>query len=158
MSKIVIDAGHGRNTAGKRCLKSLDPNETREWELNARVAKALETYLFGAGHTIMRVDDISGNVDVPLATRVSMANQWNADYYVSIHHNAGINGGTGGGTVVYVYPEVPEDTIKTQEAIYKHAVARAGLKGNRSDGTPTANFYVPKGTLMPASLVKKYHW
>lgn len=30
MSKIVIDAGHGKNTAGKRCLKSLDKNETRE--------------------------------------------------------------------------------------------------------------------------------
>ena len=26
--KIAIDAGHGLNTSGKRCLKSLDPNQT----------------------------------------------------------------------------------------------------------------------------------
>ena len=96
MSKIVIDAGHGRNTAGKRCQKSLDINETREWTLNDRVAEALAAYLLSAGHQILRVDDTSGNTDVSLATRVDMANEWNADYYVSIHHNAGINGGTGG--------------------------------------------------------------
>ena len=29
-SKIAIDAGHGRYTAGNRCLKSIDTNETRE--------------------------------------------------------------------------------------------------------------------------------
>ena len=38
MAKIAIDAGHGLYTEGKRCLKSLDPNETREWQLNERVA------------------------------------------------------------------------------------------------------------------------
>ena len=62
MSKIVIDAGHGRYKAGKRCLKSLDPEETREWVLNARVAEALEIYLLGAGHETLRVDDTSGEL------------------------------------------------------------------------------------------------
>ena len=74
LSKIVIDAGHGRNTAGKRCLKNLDSNETREWVLNARVADALQTYLLSAGHEALRVDDVSGKKDVPLATRVKAAN------------------------------------------------------------------------------------
>ena len=101
MSKIVIDAGHGKNTAGKRCLKSLDPNEIWEWVLNDRVANALETYLLSAGHTTLRVDDTSGNTDVSLDTRVKMANEWKADYYASIHHNAGMNGGAGGGTSCY---------------------------------------------------------
>lgn len=49
MAKIVIDAGHGRNTAGKRCPKSLDPNETREWVLNARVAEAVADLKLRAG-------------------------------------------------------------------------------------------------------------
>ena len=154
MSKIVIDAGHGKNTSGKRCLKSLDQNETREWVLNARVADALETYLLSAGHTTLRVDDTSGKTDVSLATRVKMANEWKADYYASIHHNAGINGGTGGGTVVFAYPGASGETTKTQEAIYKHTIARAGLKGNRSDGTITADFYVLRKTIMPASLIE----
>ena len=54
MSKIVIDAGHGRNTPGKRCPRSLDPNETREWVLNARVSDALAGYLLSTGHEILR--------------------------------------------------------------------------------------------------------
>ena len=154
MSKIVIDAGHGKFTAGKRTLKSLDPNETREWVLNSRVADALGTYLISAGHEILRVDDISGNTDVSLDTRVQMANAWYADYYVSIHHNAGINGGTGGGTIVFVYPGTSGKTTQAQEAIYRHAIVRAGLKGNRFDGTTVADFYVLRKTVMPASLVE----
>lgn len=154
MSKIVIDAGHGRNTAGKRCLKSLEPNETREWVLNDRVANALEAYLNSAGHTTLRVDDISGNTDVPLATRVKLANDWKADYYAAIHHNAGMNGGAGGGTLVIVYPGTKGITTKAQEAIYKHTVERAGLKGDRGDGRTTENYYVLRKTIMPASLTE----
>lgn len=154
MAKIAIDAGHGRNTAGKRTLKSLDPNETREWVLNARVAEALESYLKSAGHTTMRVDDTDGSTDVSLVARVNRANEWNADYYASIHHNAGINGGTGGGTIVFVYPGTSGETTRVQEAIYKNAVARGELKGNRSDGTQAADFYVLRETTMPASLTE----
>ena len=102
----------------------------------------------------MRVDDIDGTTDIALATRVQKANAWNADYYASIHHNAGINGGTGGGTIVFVYPGTSGITTTIQEAIYKHAIARAGLKGNRSDGTLTADFYVLRETSMPASLTE----
>ena len=36
--KIALTAGHYKYTAGKRCLKSIDPNETREWWLNDRIA------------------------------------------------------------------------------------------------------------------------
>ena len=64
-----------------------------------------------AGHETLRVDDTDGSTDVPLATRVRMANEWNADYYVSIHHNAGINGGAGGGTIIFVYPGTSGRTI-----------------------------------------------
>lgn len=154
MAKIVIDAGHGKNTAGKRTMKSLDNNETREWVLNDRVASALEIYLKSAGHETLRVDDTDGSTDVSLASRVQKANQWKADYYASIHHNAGIGGGTGGGTIVFVYPGTSGVTTRTQEAIYKHAIARAGLKGNRSDGTVAADYYVLRETTMPASLTE----
>ena len=140
MSKIAIDAGHGKNTAGKRCPKSLDKNETREWVLNNRVANALETYLKSAGHEVMRIDDTDGSTDVSLAARVQKANEWSADYYASIHHNAGINGGTGGGTIVFVYPGTSGITTKTQEAIYKPTLEKALLslgRGSRRLETST---------------------
>lgn len=154
MAKIAIDAGHGLYTPGKRCLKSLDPNETREWVLNDRVADALGEYLKSAGHQILRVDDTDGSTDVALATRVKRANDWGADAYVSVHHNAAIGGGTGGGTVVYVSTGYQPNSVKLQEAVYKHALAEANLKGDRYDGTKAAAFYVLVNTNMPATLVE----
>ena len=43
--KIALTAGHYKYTAGKRCMKSLDPNETREWVLNDRIADKVEKLL-----------------------------------------------------------------------------------------------------------------
>ena len=37
MYKIALNAGHGMSTPGKRCLKSIDTNETRENFLNRRI-------------------------------------------------------------------------------------------------------------------------
>ncbi len=154
MSKIAIDAGHGLNTTGKRCLKKLDANETREWVLNDRVADALAKYLQDAGHTILRVDDTDGSSDVSLSTRVKTANNWKADAYISVHHNAGINGGTGGGTVVYVAKSCSNTSVRLQDTVYKHAIADCNLKGNRYDGTLASSFYVCKNTTMPAILIE----
>lgn len=154
MAKIVIDAGHGRYTAGKRCLKKLDPNETREWVLNDRVADELCRLLKLAGHEVLRVDDLDGTKDVALGTRVNRANQWGADLYASIHQNAGVKGGSGGGTEVYVYTDASDKSKAVQNAVYKHAIKRGNLKGNRSDGTRSANFYVLRYTKMPAFLIE----
>ena len=57
---ICIDAGHCLSTPGKRCLKSIDPGETREWTLNRRVADKLEAILAGYDFRTMRVDDVTG--------------------------------------------------------------------------------------------------
>lgn len=154
MAKIAIDCGHGLSTAGKRCLKSLDPKETREWVINDRVGDSLEQALKSAGHTVLRVDDTDGSSDVSLADRVKKANNWNADAYISVHHNAGVNGGSGGGTVVYVARSCSSKSVQIQNAVYKHAIADCNLKGNRYDGTLASDFYVIKNTKMPAILIE----
>lgn len=155
MAKIALDAGHGLYTPGKRCLKKLDKRETREWIINDRVTDALELYLKLAGHSVLRVDDWdNGHTDVTLNDRVRKANNWKADAYISVHHNAGINGGSGGGTVVYVSKGCQAKSIKLQEAVYKRVIVRGKLKGNRSDGTLSANFYVIRKTKMPAILIE----
>ena len=154
MAKIAIDAGHYINTPGKRCMKSIDPNETREWVMNDRVTDALEKYLVSAGHEVLRVDDPTGQSEVELGPRCKKANDWGADYYCSVHQNAGVNGGAGGGTVVYIYPGATGITVDAQKAIYKHCIERGGLKGNRAHGMATAYFYVLGETNMPASLIE----
>lgn len=132
---IALSAGHGLYTAGKRCMKSIDPNETREWYLNDRIVDKIEQKLKAYDCTVIRVNDTTGKVDTPLATRVATANNKNADIYISMHHNAGIKGGTGGGTVVYYYPTGTNKQIATN--LYNHIISCTGLKGNRS--TPVAS-------------------
>lgn len=152
--KIAVDAGHGLKTAGKEMDKALDPARTKEWVLNDRVArhfiKAAKQY---EGVEILRVDDPTGKTDVALATRVKKANEWGANFYFSAHHNAGIKLGTGGGIVAYAYKE-NTTAAKYRDAIYKACIAAGGLKGNRSDPTLTANFYVIKYTHAPAALME----
>lgn len=86
--KIGIDAGHGLHTAGKRCAKQFDPNETREWVLNSRVATKVCEILNRHGLETMRLDDTTGNTDIELNTRCRYANNAKLDLVVSIHHNA----------------------------------------------------------------------
>lgn len=138
---ICIDAGHYLGTPGKRCLKTIDPGETREWVLNGRVADKVQARLAAYDCQTMRVDDVTGKEDVTLYERVTAANRAKADVYLSIHHNAGIKGGSGGGIVVYICYGVDKETSTLQKAIYQHTVLTTGLKGNRSNPLATADFY-----------------
>jgi N-acetylmuramoyl-L-alanine amidase len=150
---IALDAGHGMKTEGKRCLKSIDPAQTREWQLNDRIADMVGGRLAAYDCQLLRVDDTTGVKDISLAARVKAANNSNADIYVSIHHNAGINGGTGGGTVVYYYSG---DPVREKQAkrLYDLIVCRTQLRGNRSSKVIKKGFYVIKNTKMPAFLIE----
>lgn len=155
MLKLALDAGHGLNTPGKRCLKSLDPNETREWWLNDRIADKVEVLLEGyEGVTVLRMDDITGACDVSLAQRTKAANARDADIYLSIHHNAGIKGGIGGGIVAYCHPKAGQESVELRDAFYEALAARTGLMGNRANPKATANHYVTRETTMPAVLLE----
>ncbi len=155
MFKIALNAGHYLKTPGKRCLKSLDKNETREWWLNDRICDKIEQKLKAYdGYQLLRVDDTTGATDVSLADRVTKANSWGADFYLSIHHNAGIKGGTGGGLVAYVYTKVDDKTLAWQKKIYDACIKRTGLKGNRSTPLAKKNLYELRKTKMAATLIE----
>lgn len=156
MFKLALDAGHGINTAGKRCLKSLDPKETREWTLNSRIANYIEEYLKDyEGYSVLRVDDKDdGKTDIPLATRTTKANAWGADFYLSVHHNAGISGGSGGGITIFTHPTAKGAAVEWRNELYDSLIKHTGLKGNRSSPKGTYNFHVLRETQMPAVLVE----
>lgn len=154
MSKIIaIDAGHGMGTAGKRCLKSIDPNETREWFLNDRIADRLEELLAEYDCQTVRLDDTTGAKDISLSARVKTANAVKADRCIHIHHNAGIKGGKGGGMVVYYYSN-DAARMEQAQALYNAVVAQTGLRGNRYSTVIKNGFYVLKHTTMPAFLIE----
>ena len=154
--RIALDAGHGINTAGKRCLSTLDKNSTREWMLNDRVCDHIERLLKGyGGYDLIRVDDFDdGNDDISLSARTAKANTWEADLYLSVHHNAGVNGGSGGGIVAYAHPRADESTFEWRDEFYDSLIRHTGLKGNRWNGTLTADFQVLRQTKMTAVLLE----
>jgi len=155
MFKIALDAGHGLYTPGKRVLKSLDAKETREWFLNDRICDLIEKKMASyGGYEILRVDDTTGAVDVSLSKRVTAANTWGADFYLSVHHNAGINGGSGGGIISIVYTDASSESLRYQKIIYDELIKATGLKGNRSVPCPKQNLYVCRETKMPSVLVE----
>ena len=155
MFKIALDAGHGRNTAGKRCLKAIDPNETREWVLNDRICDKIEAKLKSYdGYELMRVDDVTGEKDVSLHDRCKAANNFKADIYLAIHHNAGIKGGSGGGIVVYVWNKPDAQLQEWQKMFYNALITNTGLKGNRCTPLAKMNLYVLTHTNMQAVLVE----
>lgn len=148
--KIAIDAGHGRYTSGKRCLKSVDRNETREWVLNSRIAEKVCKLLKQYDCETKRMDDTSGETDVSLSSRCRKANAWNADFYLSIHHNAG----GGSGVEIFAMNGATAATRAKRDAIYEGVIAETGLKGNRANPRRTANFQVLRDTKMPAVLIE----
>ena len=155
MFKIALTAGHYKDTPGKRCLKSLDPNETREWVLNDRICDKIEQKLKAYdGYALLRTDDTTGATDVSLANRTKTANSFGADFYLSIHHNAGINGGSGGGIVAYVYTNVDANTKDWQKKLYDAVVAKTGLRGNRATPLASSNLHECRETSMPAVLME----
>ena len=153
MKKIAIDAGHGLNTAGKRCLKSIDASQTREWFLNSRIATKLQALLKSYECEVLRTDDTTGKTDVGLQARCDKANNWDADIFISIHHNAGLNGKNGGGTTLYYYSSKAERKTQAQ-ALYDAIVAETKLVGNRSTKIYNHAFHVTKNTKMPAFLIE----
>lgn len=147
--KIGLSAGHGLYTAGKRCLKSIDPKETREWVLNDRIAVKIEEKLKGyEGIEIHRLDDRTGQRDVPLKERTDMANSLKLDFVDDIHHNAGINGGSGGGITVIRHHITGQSTKDYQDIMYDKIIKHTGLKGNRSNPKPTQNLHMCRETDM----------
>jgi len=156
VARIALSAGHGINTPGRRCLKTLDPNETREWVLNDRICDKIEAKLSAYDdYELLRMDDSDdGRDDVALGERVKAANEWGADVYISVHHNAGINGGAGGGIVAYTYTKALQASLDWRDELYEELITRTGLRGNRATPKASANHYVTRETTMPAVLLE----
>nr|DAT33575.1 MAG TPA: Cell wall hydrolase autolysin [Caudoviricetes sp.] len=88
-----------------------------------------------------------------MSVRCQRANAAGADLYYSAHHNAGINGGRGGGVVAFSLGE-GSTAAGWRDALYAAIVAAGGLAGNRSSPKTTADFYVLRNTAMPAVLIE----
>lgn len=155
MFKLALNAGHYKFTAGKRCHADIDPKQTREWVLNDRICDKIETILKGYdGITVLRIDDTTGEKDTTLANRTKKANEFGADFYLAVHHNAAGKKFSGGGIVAYVYTNPDAKSVEWQKALYNAVIKETGLRGNRSTPLARKNLHEVRETKMPAVLME----
>ena len=154
MPIVCLDAGHGKDTAGKR-----SPDGTLlEYEFNRDVANRIEEIL--ARHDV-DVLTCYGDNDTPLNERCAMANLFKADYFVSIHANAHdtsvqdeegtmhLTFNSASGWEIYVISKGGK-AEQLAKKIHKHS-QELGLKDR---GIKVGNFQVLRDTDMPAVLIE----
>ena len=90
---IVIDPGHNYGGDGG-AISTIDGVTYSETELNMQVSLKLKTELENRGYTVImtrekfdkeKLDEVSS-----LTKRVNIANNANADFFISIHHNSAV--------------------------------------------------------------------
>lgn len=143
MTIIVIDAGHGGTDPGAT------GNGLREKDLTLTIALGVASFLRQTGADIRLIR--STDTTLSLSQRTAYANSVGADYYLSIHINAG--GGTGFESYVWNGP-VDGKTTQIRDAIHQQVAAHFSSVGLRDRGKKTANFHVLRETRMPACLLE----
>jgi N-acetylmuramoyl-L-alanine amidase len=146
MKKIIVDAGHGPNTPGKR-----SPDGTlREFVFNEAVAINLKKLFSDQGFTVIFPHD--NTRDVALSERISLANKMKVDAFVSIHANAyGTTWNEAHGIETYTCLLPNKTSLIMAEYVQQSLLLRTGRK-NR--GLKKGNFAVLRETKMPAILVE----
>jgi N-acetylmuramoyl-L-alanine amidase len=148
MFKIILDAGHGKHTPGKR-----SPDGMREFYFNGVVAKYMREELLNyEGVAVKFSHDPSGESDVPRMERCDIANDWDADVFFSIHANAfrGVMGNHGG-IETWVDSSRPDEATKLAKEVNDALVSVSGLDDR---GVKFNNLDVVHFTKMTAVLVE----
>ncbi len=152
--KIVLDPGHGGSDSG-----AIGPTGVMEKSVTLRVANELKRLLVqeGAEVYMTRSADIEVSKKRAKATdieelqaRCDVANEKNADIFISIHMDS-FTSSAAHGTTGYYYSLGDKRSRKLADKI------RIGIidqLGTQSRGTQSCNFYVVKHTDMPATLVE----
>ena len=164
----IFDNGHGGiidgvyQTAGKRSPIWPDGTQLFEGEFNRAIVKRLVAMCEKAN--IDYVNLVDTNVDIPLSTRTSQANEIyrNTDkpcIYISIHANGFSDEAANGWEVYTSVGETKSDEIaevlfnKAQAEFPTHKMRKDTRDG---DADKESNFYVLKNTAMSAILSENF--
>lgn len=158
---VLLDNGHGKETAGKRSPIWSDGSQLFEWEFNRDIVRRIAEKLQADGIPYRVL--VPEENDVSLTERARRANEYAKEfngkaYVLSIHANAG--GGTG--WEVYTSPgQTPSDAIATvffEEAGREFVPDGWKMRFDYYDGDPDkeSQFYILKHTVCPAVLSENF--
>ncbi|MEK4025544.1 N-acetylmuramoyl-L-alanine amidase family protein [Sporosarcina sp. FSL W7-1283] len=143
MALIVIDAGHGGSDGGA------GGKYTNEKDNVLKVALRLKTLLEQAGHTVKLTR--STDVYLTLSQRAKLANQWRADFFISLHNNSAKNKQASGFETFIYNGQVSSKTIQFQKSVHKAILNELKI---RDRGMKRANFAVLRETNMASCLIE----
>jgi len=152
--KIVLDPGHGGSDSG-----AIGPTGVMEKSVTLRVANEVRRLLVKEGATVYmtREADIEVSPKRAKATdieelqaRCDVANEVNADIFISIHMDSFTNRAAKG-TTGYYYSLGDKRSRVLADKIRSGVIDQIGTQ---SRGTQSCNFYVVKHTDMPATLLE----
>ncbi len=153
--KIVIDPGHGGNDAG-----AIGPSGVMEKTVTLRVSLELAEMLEEEGaeviltrHTDRTVAEAGSKAtDIEeLQARCDVANEAEADIFISIHADSFTNPASCGTTGYYYSGDENGDSKDLADCIRRNLCEQLGTP---SRGTQPCNFYVVRHTDMPATLIE----
>ena len=152
MFRIFIDQGHNP----ERVNAGAEGFGLREQDITYMVGRYLANILESDGRFSVRLsrntpEEILGyDSRSSLRARVDAANDWPADYFISIHANANVNPAING-SEVYVY-ELYSPSYYLGQDILSEIVRRIGTKYNGVWENPS--LFVLRNTNMPSVLVE----
>ncbi|MBP3040592.1 N-acetylmuramoyl-L-alanine amidase [Bacillaceae bacterium Marseille-Q3522] len=141
MVKFFIDPGHGGSDPGAVA------NGIQEKNITLQIATRVRDILLGEYNNASVLMSRTGDQTVSLGARTNAANNWGANYYLSIHINAG--GGTGFES--YTYPGVGTPTTTYQNIVHADVLEQVDFADR---GKKQANFHVLRESNMPAILTE----
>ncbi|MGI6307011.1 MAG: N-acetylmuramoyl-L-alanine amidase [Dethiobacteria bacterium] len=143
--RVCLDPGHGGSDPG-----AVGPTGLMEKEVNLAIALQTAELLRAAGMEVILTREEDYYVD--LFSRAAIANNSEADVFVSIHANAALNNPAVGGTSTYTYYGwQKEERAYLSRLLQEELIAALGL---RDIGIFNEGFAVIRNTQMPAALVE----
>jgi N-acetylmuramoyl-L-alanine amidase len=146
---IVIDAGHGGKDPGAISL-----NGFHEKEINLTMATQLQQKLVEQGYNVImtRTDDTF----VDLYSRPRLANEMNADLFISMHANSNIKSSITGLEVLYC-PATSSELKLEDQFPFADRIYASILNSTRTPGRGVfkrSELVVLRETIMPAVLIE----
>ncbi|MCM3454392.1 N-acetylmuramoyl-L-alanine amidase [Heyndrickxia oleronia] len=141
MFKLFLDPGHGGSDPGAV------GNGIREKDITLKIATKIRDFLLNEYSNVSVLMSRTGDTYPTLSDRTNAANSWGANYFLSIHINAG--GGTGFES--FVYPGVGTPTTTYQSTIHSEIMKLNQLSDR---GKKQSNLHVLRESNMPALLTE----
>ncbi|MED4172381.1 N-acetylmuramoyl-L-alanine amidase [Halalkalibacterium halodurans] len=141
MTKIFIDPGHGGSDPGAVA------NGLKEKDLVLTISRQIRDMILSEYQDVEVQMSRDSDIYLSLVERATLANKWGADYFCSVHINAG--GGTGFET--FIHDSRPSKSVAYQNVVHPAILAKMNV---RDRGKKAANYAVLRLTKMPAILTE----